>query len=156
MRYRVTKTYGHERGFSAAFRQHKASSHCKYVHGYALAFVITFEAEQLDERGWVVDFGDLGEIKDWLETTFDHVTLVATDDPHREAFVAMSTAGLMRVCIVPATGCEAFARMTFLRVSEWLRGRGHSPRVNVASVSVMEHGSNRATVVPDRVEIARG
>ena len=57
-KFKSTKTYGHDLGFSAAFRQWRADSHCKYIHGYALAFRFEFEADELDVRNWVVDFGD--------------------------------------------------------------------------------------------------
>ena len=50
MTYRVTKTYGNERGLSCAFRQWKAESHCRLIHGYSLGFRFVFEAETLDHR----------------------------------------------------------------------------------------------------------
>jgi len=79
--YLSTKTFGHELGLSAAFRQWKADSHCRFLHGYALAVKFTFAAEELDVRNWVVDFGGLKGLKQILEDTFDHKTLVASDDP---------------------------------------------------------------------------
>ena len=57
MKYRVTKTYGNERGLSCAFRQWRADSHCNLIHGYSLGFRFVFEAAQLDDRNWVYDFG---------------------------------------------------------------------------------------------------
>ncbi len=60
---------------SAAFRQWRAASHCNQVHGYALEFRVKFEADVLDERNWVVDFGNLKQIKAWLEEEFDHRTM---------------------------------------------------------------------------------
>ena len=38
------------RGLSAAFRQWKADSHCKYIHGYALEFEFEFGANELDKK----------------------------------------------------------------------------------------------------------
>ena len=75
-----SKKYGHERGLSAAFRQWKADSHCKHIHGYSLEFEFKFGANELDERNWVVDFGGLKELEKWLRNHFDHKTLVASDD----------------------------------------------------------------------------
>lgn len=150
MKYRVTKTYGHERGLSVAFRQHKADhSHCHFVHGYALAIAITFEAGELDARGWVIDFGAMAQVKEWLDLTFDHVVLVAEDDPERDVFTGASLKGLMQVCLVPGTGCEAFARLVLSYVDGWLHQHGHTPRVRVISVDVSEHGANKATVISD-------
>ena len=44
-------------GFSTTFRQWKANSHCKYIHGYSLSFKLTFKSETLNEYNWVQDFG---------------------------------------------------------------------------------------------------
>ena len=43
MAYYSTKTYGHNIGLSAVFRQPNADhSHCHLLHGYSLAFTFTF------------------------------------------------------------------------------------------------------------------
>ena len=34
MKHKSTKTYGNDRGFSCAFRQALADSHCSLIHGY--------------------------------------------------------------------------------------------------------------------------
>ena len=49
MAYQSTKTYGNDRGFSCAFRQWSADSHCNLIHGYALQFEFLFGGEELDE-----------------------------------------------------------------------------------------------------------
>ena len=49
---------------SCAFRQPRAShSHCRFVHGYKLSAKFWFEAKELDENNWVVDFGGLKDFK---------------------------------------------------------------------------------------------
>ena len=73
--HRSTKTYGHDLGFSVAFRQWRAQSHCRLLHGYSLAFRFEFAAEELDPRNWVVDFGGLKGLKAMLEQNFDHKTV---------------------------------------------------------------------------------
>ena len=75
MTYISTKTYGHDIGLSCAFRQWKAESHCKYLHGYSLSITFRFMANELDYRNWVVDFGGLKDLKATLEDYFDHKTL---------------------------------------------------------------------------------
>ena len=32
-------------------------SHCRLIHGYALAFKFVFATRELDERNWCFDFG---------------------------------------------------------------------------------------------------
>lgn len=145
--YMSTKTYGHEIGLSAAFRQWRADSHCRFLHGYALAVKFVFEAEELDVRNWVVDFGSLKSLKGWLEDTFDHKTLVAEDDPSRDLFIEMSNAGVIDMVLVPATGCEKFAEMIYGAAEVWLKDNGYAPRVRIASVEVREHGANSAMYI---------
>ena len=72
MKHQSTKTYGTDRGFSCAFRQPKAThSHCSLIHGYSLGFKFTFEADYLDDKNWVYDFGNCKWIKKYLEDNFD-------------------------------------------------------------------------------------
>ena len=51
---------------STGHRQWRAQNHCSFVHGYGRFVEITFGCYQRDERGWVVDFGDLRDVKKWL------------------------------------------------------------------------------------------
>lgn len=142
--YLSTKTFTHEVGLSCAFRQWKAESHCKYLHGYALSFKFTFATMQLDERNWVVDFGGLKNLKGWLELTFDHTTLVAEDDPHMGVFRSMNDCGIIQMREAPATGCEKFAEMVYEYTEQWLKDAGFGPRCKLLSVEAREHGANSA------------
>lgn len=147
MSYKSTKTYGHEIGLTAVFRQWRAESHCRFLHGYALAFRFEFEADELDVRNWVVDFGSLKSLKGWLEDTFDHKTVVAEDDPQLQLFHDLAVAGLIQLRVVPATGCEKFAEMVFEATEVWLADNGYAPRVRLVSVEVREHGANSAIYI---------
>lgn len=145
MTYRSTKTYGHEVGLSACFRQWRAQSHCRFLHGYALKVHLEFETDELDERNWAVDFGSLKSFKGQLEDTFDHKLLVAQDDPKLPEFFALEQAGLAQVVVVANTGCEAFARMVFEGAELWLLDNGYAPRVRMHHVTVSEHAGNSAS-----------
>jgi 6-pyruvoyltetrahydropterin/6-carboxytetrahydropterin synthase len=150
MPFRSTKTYGHDVGLSATFRQWKAASHCNKLHGYALSVGFVFEASDVDARHWVVDFGSLKEVKAWLADNFDHKTLVARDDPERLLFEAMVAGGIADVVWVDAVGCEAFAEMIYRWTTRWMvskqmgGARGSGGRVELVSVEVREHGANSA------------
>lgn len=144
MSYQSTKTFGHHLGLSVAFRQHKAGSHCRFVHGYALAFRFVFEANELDERHWVVDFGSLKSLKGWLENTFDHKVIVAEDDPQIAWFREGHRLGVLDLVELPAAGCEKFAEYVFGATETWLEANGYAPRCRLVSVEVMEHGANSA------------
>lgn len=144
MTFISTKTYGHEVGLSCCFRQHRAESHCRYLHGYALSVKFEFEAVELDYLNWVVDFGGLKSLKAWLESTFDHKLLMAEDDPQRREIVHLHDLGVIDLIMVPATGCESFAYYVFLKAKSWLIQNEYAPRVRLRSVEIREHGANSA------------
>jgi len=55
---------------------------CAHPHGHNGRAEITLEAEDLDGRGMVMDFGDVKrEMKAWIDHRMDHQMLVRTDDP---------------------------------------------------------------------------
>lgn len=148
MPYRITKRYGHEEGWSCTFRQWRAEdSHCRYIHGYALAVEISFECEVLDERGWCLDFGGLKDLKAWLKSIFDHKLLIAEDDPQLERLKELEAAGLTEIVIVPGVSCERFAEMIAEHVFDKL-AVDERPRVRLQEVKVFEHQGNSATYTP--------
>lgn len=147
--FKVTKTYGHNLGLSACFRQWKASSHCKFMHGYALQFKIVFQATKLNENNWVINFGGLKPIKEFLTDTFDHRTIIAADDPELETFKQLHVNNLIQLKIVPYVGCEAFAHMVGNFVCTWLRQQKVCNDVRVYSVECAEHSGNSAFYYPE-------
>lgn len=148
MSYRVTKIFPHELGLCAVFRQHRAESHCRFLHGYALSFSFTFVCDQLDKNGWVVDFGSFNWLREWLRNTFDHKTIIALDDPlaaEKETILALGK--WADVYLVAATGAEAFAKMAFDHCKGGLAHyyKDESYRnVRIVAVEVCEHGANSA------------
>jgi 6-pyruvoyltetrahydropterin/6-carboxytetrahydropterin synthase len=144
MAFQSTKTYGNHVGISAAFRQWKAHSHCRFVHGYALGFKFIFEADELDQSNWVVDFGGLKPLKAMLEATFDHKVVVAEDDPHLDYFKQGEALGVLELVVVPSGGCEKFAELVYECTEQWLKDAGFAPRCRLVSVEVFEHGANSA------------
>lgn len=145
MTYQVTKTYGPEQGLSAAFRQWRADSHCRLIHGYALGFKFTFECEDLDVRNWCVDFGGLKGLKQILIGNFDHKLLVAGDDPDLGVFKTLHGMGIAEVIVFPdGVGCEKFAEYVYKVAQQWLLDAGFSPRCKLVQVEVFEHAGNSA------------
>ena len=145
--YVSTKRYDHDRGYTIAYRQHLADSHCKYIHGYSLAFEFEFESETLDVRNWVCDFGGFSTLKDFLDEHFDHTLLVAQDDPQLDQIRMLDGAGLAQVREVVKTGCEGLAEYLFWWINEiWMEQNGYVPRVFCRSVRVWETPGNSAMV----------
>ena len=142
--FRCTKTYDHTEGLSCCFRQWRAThSHCRFLHGYALAFRFVFATQQLDENNWCFDFGGMRPIKEWLKSMFDHTLLIAEDDPELARFEALAADGLGDIRVLAAVGCEAVAKHVHGYVSDYLRD-ATARRVWLESVEVKEHGGNSA------------
>lgn len=147
--YYVTKTYDHNLGLSACFRQPFAESHCRDPHGYPLSFKLMFGAERLNSNHWVLDFGGLKPIKAWLCSSFDHRTILAADDPALEDFRALYAKwGFAPIETLPFVGCEGFAKHVYDYVSSWLED-SHPMEMDIrglrlVSVEVREHGGNSA------------
>jgi 6-pyruvoyltetrahydropterin/6-carboxytetrahydropterin synthase len=149
MAYRSSKTYGHDLGLSVCFRQWRANSHCNQLHGYALAIHLEFEAEVLDDRNWVVDFGGLKDLKSAIFELFDHTLLISKDDPERAMLEHLSVLGVAKVKVVPAVGCEAFATMVYGMGQAWLEHNQQASRVKLVRVDVREHGANEASYLAE-------
>ena len=144
MPYQSTKTYGHNIGLSACFRQpHANHSHCRFLHGYSLAFRFTFQAAELDERNWVVDFGGLKPLKKWLEDTFDHKVVLDENDPMMYHFETLQTVGVAELTVLNGVGVEMFAKHAYNFADKLVREMTDN-RCWVISVECMEHGANSA------------
>lgn len=142
-KYQSTKTYGHNIGLSACFRQPNAHSHCKLLHGYALQFKFTFGCEHLDERNWVVDFGGLKPLKLWLEDNFDHKVVLDKEDPWMATFENLQSKGLAELTLLEGVGVEKFAEHAFNFANELVK-QMTDKRCWVVSAECAEHGANSA------------
>lgn len=143
--WRSTKTYTRSVGLSVCYRNWKAKdTHCSKLHGYALEVSFAFEATELDERNFVVDFGGLKNLKGWLENIFDHKCMVAEDDPERALFDAMHARGLIDMIEMPSVSTERFAELIYEYTEQWLIDAGFGPRCSLVSVEVRDHESNSA------------
>lgn len=55
---------------------------CRHLHGHNGKAVITIESATLDERGMVLDFGDIKRVvSTWIDENLDHKMILHRDDP---------------------------------------------------------------------------
>jgi|TARA_R110000765_G_scaffold180115_1_gene285941 6-pyruvoyltetrahydropterin/6-carboxytetrahydropterin synthase len=149
MAFYSTKTYGHNIGLSAVFRQpHADHSHCRFLHGYSLGFKFTFGCNELDNKNWAVDFGGLKPLKAWLEDTFDHKVVLDENDEKLHYFHVLEEAGLAQLTILDGVGAEMFAKHAFEFADKLIRG-STGERCYCVSVECMEHGANSAIYKKD-------
>lgn len=141
--------------FPFAHRQPNHRGHCALIHGHNWGFEFEFGATHLDENFFVVDFGDLKWLKNWLTSQFDHTLVLNEDDPMlnylRNALDSQpgerEGAPLAKIVTVPNCGAEGLARHIFLTVNEGLVEIYHN-RVFLTRVTVFEDGKNSATYTP--------
>jgi 6-pyruvoyltetrahydropterin/6-carboxytetrahydropterin synthase len=134
-------------GFPCTHRQWRASSHCRYVHGYSREFYFEFAAKELTPEGWVVDFGGLKELKSWLEHVFDHTFLVAQDDPSLEDFKKLDEQGVILLRVLPNPGMEGTAQYVYEEASKILK-KLYGERAWITLVEVRENEKNSAFFTP--------
>jgi hypothetical protein len=91
-----------------------------------------------------MDFGGLKDLKSILEANFDHVLVVAGDDPQLGLFKQLAAADAAKLLIMDeGVGIEKFAEKVFKIANEFVKERTND-RVNVARVEVWEHEKNSA------------
>lgn len=54
---------------------------CRYQHGHNADITIFVESEDLDDKGMVLDFKELGFAKQFLDNVVDHKMIIDIDDP---------------------------------------------------------------------------
>ena len=129
---------------STAFRQWRADSHCKLIHGYRLQCKLWFTADHLDDKNWIYDFGGCKKIKKLLEEQYDHTTVVAADDPELDTFKLMSEKGMIDLRIAEkGVGIERTAEWVYETTNKFVTEQTNN-RVRVIKVEVWEHEGNSA------------
>jgi 6-pyruvoyltetrahydropterin/6-carboxytetrahydropterin synthase len=151
MIYRVEKLLD---GYSTCFRQWQVEhSHCKYLHGYALQFKLYFESSNLDNYGWVWDFGWLKNSKykidkmtaaNWFDYMFDHTVLIAKDDPSLCEFERLHQLNLIQLRILNGVSCEQVAAFILHKIGNLIDSFTNG-KVKLIRVDVMEHQKNCAS-----------
>ena len=135
---------------SAAFRQPKATSHCKFVHGYRLKAKIWLEANELDSNNWVFDFGSFKEIKTELEKVFDHKLVIDKNDPAKHVFKELERYGAVDITEMDGVGIEKFAEYVFNYVDGYVKVKTNN-RVWCERVEVFEHENNSAIFLKEKI-----
>lgn len=76
--YRVTR----EIEFCYGHRLLNYSGKCRHLHGHNGRAVVALEAESLDERGMLVDFGEIKQkVQLWIDENLDHTMILCREDP---------------------------------------------------------------------------
>ena len=144
MKFQSTKKLG---PISVGHRQWRDDGHCAWVHGYGRYIQFTFEGD-LDERQWVMDFGDLKDIKQWLEEQWDHRVMIASDDPQLDKLKEMHDLNIMNINVMDVEkgwgpGIEASCKFVYDHGQPIITQKTNG-RVKITKVEIWEHERNSA------------
>lgn len=156
--YKVSKSIS---GFSTCFRQWRSTSHCQFLHGYALSFTLHFETCQLDGNDWVIDFAFMKDsslqidnmtISNWFSHQFDHTTLIAKDDPHLEHFKTLEAQKLIQLRIMENISTEKFSEYIYHKLAPFISNKTKQ-MTQLVQVDTHEHERNTASyIMPAKME----
>ena len=133
-----------------AHRQHRHDGHCAQIHGHNWDFTFVFGCESLDECGFVVDFGKLKPLREWLDENLDHACVFNRDDPLLDDILRINETSGCRIYkpyIVEVCSSEGLAEHLFGVVDPMIRDMTNA-RAFLISVSVTEDTRNSATYKP--------
>lgn len=162
MPYQSTKKFGpistDHRNWHAAVNTERDSVKCARLHGYGRYVQLTF-AGDLDEMGWVFDFGMTKNIKKFLEDNWDHRTLIASDDPELEFLQTIHDKGLISMNIMDVSkgwtpAIEGSCKFVFDHVQPVIHHETNG-RVHIAKVEIWEHENNSAVFIPTEKDFMR-
>lgn len=126
---------------------------CASIHGYDRSVEFRF-AGDVDDMGWIVPFGELKEVKTFLEYYFDHVTVLPANDPRLHLVTKELTApgGLLgTVRILPhGVSMEMSSLFIWEHVNHYIY-KITNGRCYVEAVRVYEHDRNDALIEVDEV-----
>lgn len=118
---------------------------CANLHGhnYRCLVRVSCESDQLEETGFVVDFGDLKEhVAKRVDEAWDHKTLLNEDDPRFEGLD--ESVGVLRVPWNPTA--ENLAASIFAVSEQWLSTLEPAGRVRTEEVMLWETDTGEAVV----------
>ena len=138
-----------------AHRQHRHDGHCAFIHGHNWSFTFTFGCRELDECGFVVDFGKLKDLRAWIDDTFDHACLFNEDDPMLDELVDQRAPDgrlLFKAYVIDQCSSEGIAKHIHEKANVLIREMSGG-RAFVLSTRVTEDSRNSATYAPPLAEI---
>lgn len=141
--YYVTKTL---RDFATCHRLGKGyPGKCKNLHGHNYFLEVTLKAENLDQFGMAIDFGDIKKYLDtWVQENWDHATIVSEDDKSLLEFLKNED---QRRYVVPSgnnSTAEWMSKFLFVKFSQIITEEV-GERVKVHEVKVWETRDSYAT-----------
>ena len=128
MKYQISKKFT----FEAAHRLLKNyTGKCTNNHGHSWVVVLYIESHSLDERDMVIDFAETRALKNWIDDTLDHTTILWENDPMCD-YIRQSSQRLFITSQNPTS--EHIAEIILRKAGELF----NSERVHVNCIEISE------------------
>lgn len=131
-----------------AHRQPLHTGHCSKIHGHNWSIIIEFEAAQLDENGFVVDFGNLKYFKAFIDEYLDHACLFSKGDSRVQDLAQSEFKDLFKILWVDNASCEGIALFLYQEFSQLLKAQ-EGDRVSIRSLKLYEDEKNFVSYTPE-------
>ena len=139
-----TKSY---RDIPLSHRQPLHRGRCSRLHGHSWAVTLTFGTKELDDNGFVIDFGDLHFLKEWIDQNLDHATALKKSDSMRKECEKLEQMGLLKILWVDSASCEGIAQFLYHTFQPMIEEKTKG-RVHLQSLHLEEDSKNSATYTP--------
>ncbi len=132
----VSKTFT----FEAAHRLLKDyKGKCSNNHGHSWIIKVTVGSDILDSKGMVIDFNELKRLKQWIDDTLDHTTILWKEDPMVE-YIKKSNQRFFLTDDNPTS--EKIGKIIFQKAIELFENN----KIKVISVEVSETCTSTAII----------
>ena len=128
-------------------RQPLHGGRCSFIHGHNWSLKLTFAADKPDPNGFIVDFGKLRYLREWIDENLDHACAFSATDPHRGKIEELARLGLLKPLFIQNASCEGLARHLFETFDPMVRHNTDS-RAWLLSVELEEDSRNAVLYRP--------
>lgn len=139
MKSTCTKVF---RNIPFAHRLPHHDGRCRFVHGHNWNITLTFAGGRTPPNEFIIDFGKMDSIKEWIDKNLDHALLIERDDPAFELFTARD-GDLWKLTVVPCGSTEMLAEH-LCEVFQLIVHEETSGRVRIVKCVLEESPNNSA------------
>lgn len=162
--FKSTKKFGPistcHRNWHAANNPNRNSQHCSFIHGYSRYIKFWFAGE-IDNCQWVVDFGNLKDVKQKIEEWWDHAVLIASDDPEIETLKELDKNKLIKLTVIDVEnglnwgpGIEGSCKHIFDNITPIIFEKTLG-KAWIEKIEIWEHENNSAIFEPTIQDLER-
>lgn len=126
--------------FPFGHRQALHTGHCSFIHGHSALLELKFSSETFDEKGFVIDFGQLDYPKSLIKQ-LDHGMLVAFGDEDLTDLIDVNPA-LWKPTYMPSPSIEGLAWWFYQKLTVWVHLLSPDRTIKLEWVRITEDDRN--------------